>query len=163
MRDHELTTPSSLTDSLQDAWAFEGRLYDLVEDQLKSCRDSASRRIYRAHARLTQTQRQRIARRLESLGQTPGGEGGWFTQRLRRLALEVAVMDVWRDEATHRLITSYGIKQVECAMYRALLALAESTDDEATAALARLSLEEEEATSRRLLFCIGNATRGKAA
>lgn len=158
-----LTPTSTLTDLLQDAWAFEGRLNELIEQHLKSCKDSSSRRIYRAHANLTRTQRGRIEQRLESLGQTPGGEGGWFTARLRRLVVEVAVMDVWRDEATQLLITSYGVKQVECAMYRALLDLSESTDDEATAALARLSLEEEEATARRLLFCIGNATRSKAA
>lgn len=161
MQDH--TTTSSLTELLQDAWVFEGRLLELVEEQLKSCKDSATRRLYRAHGRLTRIQRKRIAQRLEDLGHRPGGHGGWFSIRLKRLALEVAVMDVWRDETTHRMITSYGIKQVECAMYRSLLDLAESTDDEATAALARMSLEEEEATARRLLFCIGNATRSKAA
>lgn len=152
---------TTLIGHLKDAWAFETHLAELVLEQVKCCQDAASRRLYREHARLTQTQCQRIQRRLEALGEhVLGEETGWFSARLRRMAVEVAVMDVWREESTQRLITSYGIKQLECGMYRSLLELAESTDDEATASLARTSLEEEEATSRRLLFCIGMATRG---
>ncbi len=157
MQDRDTT----LIGHLKDAWAFETRLLDLVLEQVKGCADAPSRRMYREHARLTKTQCQRIQRRLELLGEhVLGEESGWFSDRLKRLAVEVAVMDVWRDESIQRLITSYGIKQLECNMYRSLLDLAESTDDEATASLARTSLEEEEATARRLLFCIGMATRG---
>lgn len=155
---------TTLIGHLKDAWAFETRLMDLVLEQVKGCQDAPSRRMYREHARLTKVQCQRIQRRLEALGeQVLGAESGWFSDRLKRMALEVAIMDVWRDESTQRLITSYGIKQLECNMYRSLLELAESTDDEATASLARTSLEEEEATARRLLFCIGMATRGRDA
>lgn len=160
MTDRDIT----LTDFLNDAWAFECLLLELVDSQLASCRDRATRRLYRDHRRLTETQLKRLEGRMLALGETPGGGGGKFTQRLARLATDLAAMDVWRDRSTQGLINSYGIKQVECGMYRALLKLAQATDDEATATLARASLEEEEATARRLLFCIGLATRsGKSA
>lgn len=154
---------TTLIELLQDAWAFENRLLQLVQSQVSSGKDRNARRLFRDHARLTERQLQRIGRRMEALNVTPEGEGGWFSHRLARLAADLAVMDVWRDESTQGLINSYGIKQVECGMYRALLNLAQATDDEATATLARTSLEEEEATARRLLFCIGLATRSKAA
>lgn len=153
----------NLIGQLQDCWAFESRLVALVLDQVSVCADRASRHLYRSHARLTESQRKRLERRLEALGVTPQGQGGWFSARLERLAKEVATMEVWREESVQLLVTSYGIKQLECAMYRALLALAESTNDEATESLARACLEEEEATSRQLLFCIGMATRGRTA
>lgn len=153
----------NLIGKLQDSWAFESQLLELVVTQLQSCQERTSRRLYLEHARLTQTQRKRIERRLEALGEKPSGKGGWFTERLAKLALEVAQTEVWREESVRLLMTSYGIKQLECAMYRALLERAVATNDEATESLARLCLEEEEATARRLLFCIGLATRGRAA
>jgi ferritin-like metal-binding protein YciE len=155
-----------LTEFLQDAWSFEQRLLQLVEGQLAACRDRAARRLYREHSRLTETQIKRLESRMEALGICPAPDEPWqprgrFSQRLARLAADLAVADFWRDESVQGLINSYGIKQVECSMYRALLKLAQTTDDEATATLARANLEEEEATARRLLFCI--ATRGKNA
>ena len=161
MQDRDKNT--NLIEQLQDAWAFESRLLELVDDQAGSCQDPQSRRLYREHARTTRTQIRRIDQRLKAIGCPATGQGGWFTARLNRLASEVAEMDVWRDESTQLLITSYGIKQVECGMYRTLLDLAELTGDDAALSLARTSLAEEEATSRRLLFCIGMATRGKVA
>jgi ferritin-like metal-binding protein YciE len=159
---------SNLINQLQDAWAFESRLYQLLGDQSRACCDPASL-LYRGHViscehlALTEIQIQRLERRLESLNHSPSGEGGWFTARLHRLAREAAATEVSRNASTQLLITSYGIKQVECAMYRTLLDLAQSTDDEATESLAQASLSEEEATARRLLFCIGTASRNQAA
>jgi ferritin-like metal-binding protein YciE len=107
---------NNLIEQLLDAWAFESRLLELVEEQARTCQDSQSRRLYREHARTTRTQIGRIDQRWKALGCQATGRGGWFTARLNRLASEVAEMDVWRDESTQLLITSYGIKQVECGM-----------------------------------------------
>jgi ferritin-like metal-binding protein YciE len=161
MKAHE--THNNLIDLLQDAWSFESKLLELVEEQVRSCQHGHSRRLYAEHARMTRAQRARIQQRLEELGTAPLCQAGWFTARLRRLSLEVEAHDSWHDQDTQLLITSYGIKQVECGMYKALIRQAHQQADKPTAALGRVSLEEEEATARRLLYCIGLATRSRAA
>ena len=157
------THDPQLISQLQDALAFESYLVLLISEHVSACQ-SSTRRLYQEHARTTRQQIVRLRERLVEMDPSLAVEQpGEFSQRLRRLSLEVAVMDVWRDEATQLLITSYGIKQLECTMYRSMAALADQLGDTRTARLARACLTEEEATARRLLFCIGGATRGAVA
>lgn len=152
-----------LISQLQDALAFETTLVELISEHVSACQ-SSTRRLYREHARVTRRQVERLRERLSELAAPLAAESrGEFSQRLDRLSAEVESMEVWRDEATQLLITSYGIKQLECTMYRGLLTLADQGGDACTAALARTCLSEEESTARRLLFCIGEATRGAVA
>lgn len=154
---------AQLVSQLQDALAFESALARLISDHVSVCR-SSTRRLYREHARITRQQVERLRERLAEMGaHLAVAAPGDFSQRLHRLSLEVATMDVWRDEATQLLITSYGIKQLECTMYRSVASLADQLGDTKTATLARACLAEEESTARRLLFCIGGATRGAVA
>ena len=149
---------------LQDALTFESRLVRLISDHVSACRTRSTRRLYQEHARSTRRQVELLEERLLEMGGALEMEHeGEFSRRLHRLSMEVAVMDVWRDEATQLLITSYGIKQLECTMYRAISALADRLGDTRTASLARACLSEEESTARRLLFCIGGATRSAVA
>lgn len=154
---------NKMIDLLQDAWCFESKLLELIESHLGASVDSRSRRLYGAHAAMTRKQRSRIEQRLLELGSQPECQPGWFTTRLRRLAKEVETTEFWHEHATQLMITSYGIKQVECRMYGALFVAAKEQEDHVTASLAHTSLEEEEATARRLLFCIGQATRSRVA
>ena len=66
MQDRDKNT--NLIEQLQDAWAFESRLLELVDDQAGSCQDPQSRRLYREHARTTRTQIRRIDQRLKAIG-----------------------------------------------------------------------------------------------
>lgn len=159
-----LTQPNAqLISQLQDALAFETTLVELISEHVSACQGS-TRRLYREHARVTRLQVERLRARLAEFSAPLSAENrGEFSRRLDRLSAKVESMEVWRDEATQLLITSYGIKQLECTMYRGLLALAEQHGDVRTAALARTCLSEEESTARRLLFCIGEATRSAVA
>lgn len=155
---------SQLVSHLQDALAFESRLVRVISDHVSACRTRSTRRIYQEHARSTRRQVEQLKERLLEMGEPLEAEtDGDFSRRLHRLSIEVAVMDVWRDEATQLLITSYGIKQLECTMYRTLSTLADQLGDTKTATLARACLSEEESTARRLLYCIGGATRSAVA
>ena len=155
---------SQLVSHLQDALAFESRLARVISDHVSACRTRSTRRLYQEHARSTRRQVEHLEERLLEMGEPLKAESeGDFSRRLQRLSREVATMDVWRDEATQLLITSYGIKQLECTMYRTISSLADQLGDTKTASLARSCLSEEESTARRLLYCIGGATRSAVA
>lgn len=158
---HNLT--QELNQLLQDAWSFENRLLETLEHQKPLCEDLAGLQLHSELVRQTQAQRTRLVQRLKDLGLHPEGYVGTYTGRLIRMALEVANCEDEKNRGTQFLITSYGIQQLGLRMTRDLLRAAQACGDTKTMQVLRSQREEVEASARRLLYCIGLATRGKAA
>lgn len=140
---------------LSDAWSVENALVKALDKQAAQCEDPELEQMYSQHARMTETQRERVARRLEELGEKPSSGKGLFTTLMATLADMMHKPHDEFDEQAQVLMKSYAIEHLECAMYRSLESFAQAVGDEQTAALAREIMAEEESTAQKLWPQIG--------
>lgn len=144
---------------LNDAWSVENALVTTLEKQAKQSQDPELEQMYAAHAKMTETQRDRIASRLADLDQKPSSAKGLFTTLMATFADMMHKPHDEFDEQAQVLMKTYAIEHLECAMYRSLESFAEAVGDQRTAELARAILAEEDATAQMLWPQIGIVAR----
>lgn len=140
---------------LNDAWSVENALVSSLTKQAEKSEDPEMAQIYAQHAKMTETQRDRLAVRLEDLGEKPSSGKGIFTTLMATMADMMHKPYDEFDEQAQVLMKSYAIEHLECAMYKSLEAFAEAIGDARTAELAREIRAEEEATAQKLWPQIG--------
>lgn len=140
---------------LNDAWSVENALVTALDKQAKKCEDPELEQMYSQHARMTETQRERLAARLTDLGEKPASGKGLFTTLMATIADMMHKPYDEFDEQAQVLMKSYAIEHLECAMYRSLEAFAEAIGDQRSADLARELMAEEKATAEKLWPQIG--------
>jgi ferritin-like metal-binding protein YciE len=144
---------------LNDAWSVENALVSSLTKQAQKSEDPELEMMYSQHARMTETQRDRIAARLADLGEKPSNGKGLFTTLMATFADMMHRPHDEFDEQAQVLMKSYAIEHLECAMYRSLEAYAEAIGDARTANLARELMAEEDATAKKLWPQIGIVAR----
>lgn len=106
------------------------------------------------HARVTHTQADRLAARIEALG---GKVEAAKSAVNTLIAAGSQVTNVFHDAADKRtqdVIKAYSLEHFEVGMYTALAAYAETIGDEETAWLARVIRSEEEQAGERLIALV---------
>lgn len=140
---------------LNDAWSVENALVSALDKQAKKCEDPELEQMYSQHARMTETQRERLATRLADLGEKPSSGKGMFTTLMATIADMLHTPHDEFDEQAQVLMKTYAIEHLECAMYRSLESFAEAIGDQRTVELAREIMAEEESTAKKLWPQIG--------
>lgn len=140
---------------LDDAWSVENALVKALTKQAEKSEDPEMAQIYAQHAKMTETQRDRLETRITDLGSKPSSGKGIFSTLMATMADMLHKPHDEFDEQAQVLMKSYAIEHLECAMYRSLESFAEAIGDTRTAELAREIRAEEEATAQKLWPQIG--------
>jgi ferritin-like metal-binding protein YciE len=144
---------------LQDAIAAERNF----ESQLKSMsgegNQPAVQQLFSQHAEETRRQHERLARRLEELGDMPSIAKSFmahifsFTPKVAQIGHEE------EEKSVQDLIMAYAVENSEVAMYDALATVAAAAGDVKTERLAREIQEEERAAARKVWDLLAPTTQ----
>jgi ferritin-like metal-binding protein YciE len=151
-------THKNLVNSLAESLAVENAMEQLLHRQYQQSSNAEACRLYLDHAEVSRAQRDRLKLRLEGMGEVIEMARGGFMASLSAIGNGNVGRCSPLEVEAQSLRASYVRAQLECAMYRALLAQATSLRDQQTADLAREHLELEEAHARRLWPYVGLLT-----
>jgi ferritin-like metal-binding protein YciE len=138
---------------LQDAIAAEISFESQLRAFAKEGDDEEVQSFFSLHADQTKFQYDRLAARLQDLGESVSGAKAFFAQ-VFGLAPKTAQITHSQEERTaQNLVLAFSIEQAECATYEALASVARAANDAATESLARqIQIEEREAANRLWRF-----------
>jgi ferritin-like metal-binding protein YciE len=106
------------------------------------------------HARVTRTQADRLAARIEALGGKVEAAKSAVNTLIATGSQFTNVFHDAADKRTQDVVKAYSLEHFEVGMYTALAAYAETIGDEETAWLARVIRGEEEQAGERLIALI---------
>lgn len=135
---------------LDDAWAVEKSLVDVLRDMADEVNDPQVQTCFQEHSVVTHEQEERLEARIRALGEEPSGGKGFLNKMMGKVADAMQGAHDEYDKTSQDLMKAYGTENFECAMYAALEAYANSIGDGETAELARLHMQQERDAADRV-------------
>jgi ferritin-like metal-binding protein YciE len=135
---------------LNDAWALEHNAVDMFHNMAEEVTDPVIREALEDYRSLSHEQQQRLATRLDALGQEPSGSKGVLHQMMSRIWDALHRPRDGADRTLQDLIQGLGTVHFTIAMYQALESYARAANDEVSAELANELLREEIDAAERL-------------
>ncbi|MEZ5102037.1 MAG: DUF892 family protein [Thermoleophilia bacterium] len=146
-RDDEKLT-QKLHDYVEDAHAMETNVLAMLDSMIDTTEDAGMRQQLVRHRGETEEHRDRLARRLEAMGESPSTRKEAQTQAA---AFFKGFADQVRgDKAGKNARDGYATEHMEIAAYELLERLAVMAGDVETADVARRNREDEQAMSRAI-------------
>ncbi|HEY7125011.1 MAG TPA: DUF892 family protein [Ktedonobacterales bacterium] len=151
------TGRKQLIDCLEDTYALESHLVQVLNDHAKDAQDVPQmRQKIEQHLRETEMHRDRIEQRLNALGTgkpaMKGGMSGLMGQ------LMGAISGGRTHELTKNVCDEYASEQLEIATYSKLITIAHAVGDQETVRAAELNLRDEVNMEQWLIQHIPEAT-----
>ena len=142
------TVQSKLVDYVRDAHAMEINSLQMLKSMLLHTSDGEMRSIIERHVGETEIHRDRLATRLEDMGESPSPakKAGVLLTAAMKGMLDQVRPDKPGKDARDAFVT----EAVEIAAYELLRRLAERAGDSATAEIALQNLAEEEAMAESI-------------
>ncbi|HZT40682.1 MAG TPA: DUF892 family protein [Chthonomonadaceae bacterium] len=138
-----VTVQDQLIRYLQDAHAAEVGITQMLEGFIKEATDNDIRAIFQQHLAVTQSQAQRLEKRLSDYGQTPSRTKGFINSLMASLGDVAHAGHDPFEKTTMDLIKAYATEHLEIGMYTALAGYAQAFGDHTTASLAEEIAGEE--------------------
>ena len=135
---------------LQDAHAAEVGIAQMLEGFIQEIENNDLRAIFQQHLVVTQTQAQRLEKRLSDFGQTPSQTKGFVNSLMANLGGVMQAGHDPYDKTTMDLIKAYATEHLEIGMYTALASYAQAFGDQVTASLAEEIADEERKTAETI-------------
>jgi len=142
------TVQGKLVDYIRDAHAMEINSLQMLKSMLLHTSDSEMRSLIERHAAETEVHRDRLATRLEDLGESPSA-----TKKagvLLTAAMKGMIDQVRPDKPGKDARDAYVTEQVEIAAYELLRRLADRAGDERTAKIASQNLADEQTMAQEI-------------
>lgn len=142
------TVQAKLVDYVRDAHAMEINSLQMLKSMLLHTSDGEMRSMIEAHVAETETHRDRLAARLEDMGESPSAakKAGVLLTAAMKGMLDQVRPDKPGKDARDAFVT----EAVEIAAYELLRRLADRAGDGETAEIASQNLAEEEAMAERI-------------
>jgi ferritin-like metal-binding protein YciE len=142
------TIQAKLVDYVRDAHAMEINSLQMLKSMLLHTSDGEMRSIIEAHVAETEIHRDKLAGRLEDMGEAPSAakKAGVLLTAAMKGMLDQVRPDKPGKDARDAFVT----EAVEIAAYELLRRLADRAGDRETAQIASQNLAEEEAMAERI-------------
>jgi ferritin-like metal-binding protein YciE len=133
---------------LDDAWAVEKALVDVLDDMSKEGNDPQARQLFAQHRDMTHQQEEMLEARIRALGAEPSGGKGFMNTLMGKVGdlLDIGHDDY--DKTTRNLTKAFATENFEQAMYESMAAYADAIGDTETAQLARTIQAQEQQTAQ---------------
>jgi len=153
-----MTSKDQLVAWLNDAYAMERSLANVLENHAKDARDHPEIQV-RCEQHLAETRRhaELVERCLALLGEKPSALKGALGRAMG--AVQGAASGMTRDEIVKNFLSDYAAEHMEIGAYLALIAAAEELNHPEIAGICRQILPEEEAMAEWLKARIPEITR----
>lgn len=144
----DVTVQDKLIDYVRDAHAMEINSLQMLKSMLLHTSDSEMRSIIEQHVAETEIHRDKLATRLEDMGETtsPVKKASVLLTAAMKGMLDQVRPDKPGKDARDAFVT----EAVEISAYELLSRLADKAGDTETAAIARENLAEEQAMAERI-------------
>lgn len=142
---------------IQDAHAAEVGITKVLEDFIDEIDDQNIRSAFQEHLTVTESQADRLAQRLQSLGAKPSDGKGIVNTLLAKIGDLMHASHDEYDKKTQDLIKAYATEHLEIGMYTSLAAYANAIGDHETARLAEQIMQEEKQAADKVFPMIGPA------
>ena len=143
-------TQDRLIRYLDDAWAVEKALVNVLQDMAEEVNDPQVQSLFQEHRQVTHQQEERLEARIRALGKEPSGAKGFFNQMMGKVGDAMHAAHDEYEKTTQDLMKGYATENFECAMYQSLEAYANAIGDTETAQLARQHLQQEREAAERI-------------
>lgn len=135
---------------LAEAVAAEKNLEARLRRFAQEGDDAEVQALFGAHAEETRVQHERLAARLEALGETPSIVKSFLDELFGLVAKAPQAGDSSEGRVVQNLIVAFAVEKSECAMYEALANAAVAAGDFETEKLARDIQAQEGETADKL-------------
>jgi len=142
------TVQGKLVDYVRDAHAMEINSLQMLKSMLLHTSDAEMKSLIEHHVDETEVHRDRLATRLEDLGESPSAAkkaGALLTAAMKGMLDQVRPDKPGKDARD-----AYVTEQVEVAAYELLRRLAERAGDPQTAEIAAQNLADEQAMAQKI-------------
>jgi ferritin-like metal-binding protein YciE len=146
---------------LEDAIAAEKSFETQLRGFAQQGDDADVQAVFLTHAEETRLQSDRLAQRLEALGEAASAGKNFFAHLFEWAPKTVQLGDGQEQRVAQNLMTAFAVEKSECAMYEALASVAAAAGDRITEGLARDIQAQETATADKIWRFI--STRSKIA
>jgi ferritin-like metal-binding protein YciE len=136
------TGRKQLIDCLEDVYALEAHLVEVLEDHAKDAQDVPQlRQKIEQHRRETELHRDRLEQRLNALGASKPGMKGGVSGLMGQLL--GAISGARTHDLTKNARDDYASEHLEIASYSKLVTIAQAVGDQETVRAAELNLRDE--------------------
>jgi ferritin-like metal-binding protein YciE len=135
---------------LDDAWAVEKALADMMKDMAGEVADPAVKAEFEEDSRSAKAHEEALEARIRALGKEPQKLKGLTNRIIVKLADLIQSAHDEHDKAAQHLMEAYAAEHLEMAMYRSLEAFADAIGDQETAELARQHFQHERASAEKV-------------